>query len=143
MKKSTINKILFCIIGLLSVTICVLLYKIATRPRYVNPEETTAAVITELTPEMQIITSPATEAELSQEELSSEATTDNDDTMHGKTSTRVNIRDNPSDQAKVLETVEEGYEFTILEIRSDGWTRIDYQGQDGYISSMYVILVYQ
>ena len=55
--------------------------------------------------------------------------------------TKVNIRDAASDQAKVLTTVEEGYEFDIIEIQDNGWTKLKYEDQDAYISSSYVIVI--
>ena len=58
-----------------------------------------------------------------------------------ETSTKVNIRDAASDQAKVLTTVEEGYEFDIIEIQDNGWTKLKYEDQDAYISSSYVIVI--
>lgn len=61
--------------------------------------------------------------------------------LRGKTSTKVNIRDAASDQAKVLTTVEEGYEFDIIEIQDNGWTKLKYEDQDAYISSSYVIVI--
>ena len=61
--------------------------------------------------------------------------------MRGKTSTRVNIRDAASEDAKVLATVEEGTTFEIVEILDSGWTHIIYEDQDAYISSAYVIVI--
>ena len=42
--------------------------------------------------------------------------------MHGKTSTRVNIRNAASEDAKVLNTVDEGTTFDIVEVQDNGWT---------------------
>jgi uncharacterized protein YgiM (DUF1202 family) len=41
----------------------------------------------------------------------------------------------------VLATVEAGTTFDIIEVQSDGWTKILYDGQEAYISSDYVILI--
>jgi SH3 domain protein len=60
--------------------------------------------------------------------------------MHGKTSTRVNIRDAASQDARVLNTVDQGTTFDILEILNNGWTKILYEGSEAYISSDYVII---
>ena len=60
--------------------------------------------------------------------------------MHGKTSTRVNIRDAASENAKVLSTVDEGTTFEIIEIQDNGWTKILYEGSEAYISSSFVII---
>ena len=62
-------------------------------------------------------------------------------TKRGKTSTRVNIRDAASEDAKVLETVDEGTTFDILEIMDNGWTKILYQDYEAYISSNFVIVL--
>lgn len=50
MKKSTINTILISVIALMSVSICFLIFCIATRPRYVivSEPQTETAVITEM-----------------------------------------------------------------------------------------------
>ncbi len=60
--------------------------------------------------------------------------------MHGRTSTRVNIRDAASENAKVLNTVDEGTTFEIIEIQDNGWTKILYEGTEAYISSNFVIV---
>lgn len=62
-------------------------------------------------------------------------------TKHGKTSTRVNIRNAASEDAKVLDTVDEGTTFDILEIMDNGWTKILYQDNEAYISSNFVIVL--
>ena len=109
-----------------------------TRPRYVIVNEPEAAMITEVSnlseelqqPEDAV---PGNNAEASEEELTSS-------TMHGKTSTRVNIRNAASENAKVLQTVDGGTTFDILEIQDNGWTKILYEGTEAYISSNYVII---
>lgn len=135
MKKTTINTILLCIIALMSISICFLIFCIATRPRYVIVNEPETAVITEVANILE--TQPAeTPSLVSESELPKEHT----DTKHGKTSTRVNIRDAASADAKVLDTVEEGTTFDIIEIQDNGWTKILYDGSEAYISSDFVII---
>lgn len=125
----------------MSVSICFLIFCIVTRPRYVIVNEPeTAAMITEA-------------ANLSEDTQQSEGLISNNNigtssgeeqpastVQHGKTSTRVNIRDAASDQAKVLDTVDEGTTFDILEIQDNGWTKILYEGTEAYISSNFVII---
>ena len=72
--------------------------------------------------------------------LPAETETSTTTMMHGKTSTRVNIRDAASQDARVLNTVDEGTTFDILEILNNGWTKILYEGVEAYISSDYVII---
>ena len=140
MKKSTINAILISVITLMSVSICFLIFCIATRPRYVIVNEPDTAMITEA--------SNLYDETLQPENPSANTTTDAApsveapavSTMHGKTSTRVNIRNAASEDAKVLITVDEGTTFDILEILDNGWTRILYEGSEAYISSSYVII---
>ena len=150
MKKSTINRILLAIIALLFITICVLMYKIVSRPQYAlteqNNQPTTSNTVTNVEiPEISASTifsqsQPSTTLELPQ---SNENNTlpQISDTLHGKTSDRVNIRELPSEDARVLETVEKGYTFDIIEIYDDEWVKIRYQDQEAYISTMYVIVL--
>jgi len=133
MKKTTINAILISIITVLSVSICFLIFCIVTRPRYVIVDEPETVIITEASnlsedsqPDNAPSAMPAAEPPAS--------------TMHGKTSTRVNIRDAASENAKVLNTVDEGTTFDIIEIQDNGWTKILYEGSEAYISSSYVII---
>ena len=135
MKKTTINTILLCIIAIMSISICFLIFCIVTRPRYVIVNEPETAVITEVVNIME--TQPAETASLVSE---AEPPKEHTDTKHGKTSTRVNIRDAASADAKVLDTVEEGTTFDIIEIQDDGWTKILYDGSEAYISSNFVII---
>lgn len=144
MNKKTINTILMSIIVLMSISICFLIFCITTRPRYVIVNEPEPAMITEasnLSEDLQrsgdaVPASDTSESAPPVEEESSAAAS-----MHGKTSTRVNIRDGASQDAKVLKTVDEGTTFDILEIQDNGWTKIIYEGAEAYVSSNYVIVL--
>ena len=116
-------------------SICNAIFCIVTRPRYVIVNEPETAVITEVVNIME--TQPAETASLVSE---AEPPKEHTDTKHGKTSTRVNIRDAASADAKVLDTVEEGTTFDIIEIQDNGWTKILYDGSEAYISSDFVII---
>jgi uncharacterized protein YgiM (DUF1202 family) len=141
MKKTTINNILMAVIALLSVSICFLIFCIVSRPRYVTSvSEPETAVITEAP--------SVSEAPLSQTDNPAQTEdTDTSDTlavssdMHGKTSTKVNIRDAASADARVVDTVEKDTTFDIIEVQDDGWTKILYNNTEAYISSDYVIIV--
>ena len=138
MKKTTINNILMGVIAMLSVSICILVFCIVTRPRYVTVNEPETAVITEVPNIPDTSKSPSTASSSGTPSATPE---DTPNEMHGKTSTKVNIRDAASDEAKVLDTVEAGTTFEILEILDSGWTRILYNGSEAYISSDFVIVV--
>lgn len=139
MKKTTINAILISIITILSVSICFLIFCIVTRPRYVIVDEPETVMITEASnlsedsqqPENALSISDTATLPVAEPPAS---------TMHGKTSTRVNIRDAASENAKVLNTVDGGTTFDIIEIQDNGWTKILYEGSEAYISSSYVII---
>ena len=135
MKNRTINRILQGVIVILIIAICILSVQIIRRPHYINITEAETTVIEEtVTSTTSLDTEIDTEDALSTAELPSS-------TLRGKTSTKVNIRDAASDQAKVLATIEEGYEFDIVEIQDNGWTKLKYEDQDAYISSSYVIVI--
>lgn len=139
MKKTTINTILMAIIALMSISICFLIFCIATRPRYVTVNEPDNVIITEET-----AANINDEMESANDNNTLEAIDQNQnqtDTMSGKTSSRVNIRNGPSTDAKVLVTVDEGTVFDIIEIQDNGWTKILYEGTEAYISSDYVIVI--
>ena len=138
MKKTTINNILMGVIAMLSDSICILIFCIVTRPRYVTVNEPETAVITEVPNIPDTSQSPSTASSSGTPSATPE---DTPNEMHGKTSTKVNIRDAASDEAKVLDTVEAGTTFEILEILDSGWTRILYNGSEAYISSDFVIVV--
>lgn len=138
MKKTTINTILLSIIAIMSISICFLIFCIVTRPRYVIVNEPETAKIMEADNLSDDVVLPETISVMN-DTLPSE-TEPPTTNMHGKTSTRVNIRDAASQNARVLHTVDEGTTFDILEILNNGWTKILYEGSEAYISSDYVII---
>ena len=132
MKKTTINHILMGIIVVLCISICFLIFCIAKRPRYI---ETAGTAEPQSAADTDSVKLPEPESTAQTEPSTAP--------MQGKTSTRVNIRDRASEDAKVLETVEEGTTFEIIEVLENGWTHILYQDMDAYISSAYVIIINQ
>lgn len=124
----------------MSVSICFLLFCILTRPRYVivNEPETAATIteVSDLAEEPQQTENPVAGSVPETTPVAEQP----QGTMHGKTSTRVNIRDAASENAKVLSTVDEGTTFDIIEIQDNGWTKILYDGSEAYISSSFVII---
>lgn len=152
MKKSTINRILLAIIALLIATICILVFKIVSRPKYAFIEQNNQSVVSNTVTNVEILEVPASsifEQSLeptSSEEAEAKPTTSLpviSDTLRGKTSDRVNIRELPTEDARVLETVDAGYTFDIIEIYNDDWVKIRYHEQEAYISTMYVIVIHE
>lgn len=138
MSKSSINKILTGIITFLVVGICVLLILIASRPKYINTDEKANTVVEEIS--AIVASQPVTSENTSNE---SNPIVEEPKTTLGKTSTKVNIRELDSSDSRVLETVEAGYEFEIIEVLENGWTKIKYKDSVAYISSLYVIILKQ
>ena len=57
------------------------------------------------------------------------------------TTDRVNVRAEASTDAEKLGTVSKGTTFTRLENLASGWSKISYEGQDGYIRNDFLIVV--
>lgn len=137
MKKQTINIILMSTIGLLIIAICILIIQIINRPRYTATNEPQTAVITEIPHNEAVPVIQEPPSSESKEDVSEEASG-----LRGKTSAKVNIRELPSEDARVIEIVEAGSEYNIIEILDSGWVMIQYQEDSAaYISSSYIILI--
>ena len=144
MRKKTISNIRMGIIVVLCISICFLIFCIVRRPRYIETADPESAIITENPSDFNLAGTIATNNDVlelpdvdntpTQEETSAAP-------MQGKTSTRVNIRNAPSEDGKVLETVDADTTFDIVEVLDIGWTHILYNGEDAYISSAYVIII--
>jgi uncharacterized protein YraI len=131
------------IIVLLSISICLLLFAIVTRPRYSTVSATPEpAVITEASEE-SIMAGDTGGSANQAATLSDESGNALDSTQKGKASTRVNVRNYASTDAKVVGHLEEGDTFDIVEIQTDGWTKIIFEGSEAYVSSDYVIILNQ
>lgn len=143
MKKTTISNILMGVIVVLCVSICFLIFCIVKRPRYIETAEPDSAIITENTDDFNLTGTLATSnniVELPDTDISTEEDDDSATRMQGKTSTRVNVRNAPTEDGKVLDTVDADTTFDIVEVLDVGWTHIIYNGEDAYISSSYVIV---
>ena len=111
--------------------------QILNRPRYTASTEPQIAVITEIPHSEAVPVVPKTQSAEPEEEVQEEVSS-----LRGKTSTKVNIRELPSQDARVLETVEAGTEYDIIEILDSGWVKIQYtEDIEAYISASYVILI--
>ena len=144
MKKTIISNILMGIIVVLCISICFLIFCIVRRPRYVETADPESAIITESPGDFNLSGTVTTDHDVLELPTTEPAAPTEEDTsavqMQGKTSTRANIRNAPTEDGKVLETVDEGTAFDIVEVLDTGWTHILYHGEDAYISSAYVII---
>lgn len=140
MKKNTLNRLLISLITLFTLLICFLIVQIIQRPRYINLTGNDGNTALESSDN---ITDNLITSQINTSDIDSVQQTNSNDSkqQRGKTSTKVNIRELPSEDARVLTTVEGGYEFDILEILDNGWTKISYEDSTAYISSLYVILI--
>ena len=56
------------------------------------------------------------------------------------TTTTVNVRSSDSEQADKLGKVSGGTKLQVLEQRPNGWTKVDYEGKEGYIETEFLQL---
>ena len=56
------------------------------------------------------------------------------------TTTPVNVRSSDSEQADKLGKVAGGTKLQVLEQRANGWTKVDYEGKEGYIKTEFLQL---
>lgn len=56
------------------------------------------------------------------------------------TTTTVNVRSSDSEQADKLGKVSGGTKLQVLEQRPNGWTKVDYEGKEGYIKAEFLQL---
>ena len=60
-----------------------------------------------------------------------------------RTTDVVNIRSSDSETADKIDKAQLGQEFTLLEQRGNGWSKIDYEGQEAFIKSDYLEVISQ
>ena len=58
--------------------------------------------------------------------------------QYAKATTTVNVRSSDSEQADKLGKVAEGTTVEVQEVRVNGWTKVVYEGKDGYIKSEFL-----
>lgn len=62
-------------------------------------------------------------------------------TQYATATTTVNVRSSDSEQADKLGKVTGGAKLQVLEVRVNGWTKVLYEGKEGYIKSEYLQMV--
>lgn len=91
-------------------------------------------------------TTETTEESVSEEIAESSATdTDNetqetaaDETVYATATTTVNVRKSDSEQADKLGKITAGTQVEVLEQRVNGWDKVLYEGQEGYVKADYL-----
>lgn len=73
-----------------------------------------------------------------QEETPAEETPAESGPQYATATTTVNVRSSDSEQADRLGKVSGGTRVEVQEVRVNGWTKIVFEGQDGYIKSEYL-----
>lgn len=61
--------------------------------------------------------------------------------MYASATTTVNVRDSDSELAEKLGKITSGEKVQVQEIRQNGWTKIIYEGKDGFIKSEFLQMV--
>ena len=75
------------------------------------------------------------------EEQPAEETSEENVPQYATTTTTVNVRSSDSEQADKLGKVTGGTELQVLEQRVNGWTKVLYEGQEGFIKSEFLQIV--
>lgn len=75
------------------------------------------------------------------EEQPAEETSEENVPQYATTTTTVNVRNSDSEQADKLGKVTGGTELQVLEQRVNGWTKVLYEGQEGFIKSEFLQIV--
>lgn len=128
MNKKTISAILTAIMICLTIAIVVLCIKISLRgPKPLEEEKTDA------------------EIELAEEEIAASANqveetyeAHYDIVAIPNTSSSVNVRSGPGTDYDRIGSAYSNCEYVVYEILPSGWTKLDYDGQNGYISSEFL-----
>lgn len=85
------------------------------------------------------------EQPVEEETIAPEAETQQTEVVSGTTIVRatdvVNIRSSDSETADKIDRAQIGQEFTLLEQRGNGWSKVDYEGQEAFIKSDYLEMV--
>lgn len=91
---------------------------------------------------------PAENNQAQEEEITRSSVVPEADTVETEIDTRtagnlyatetVNVREQPSTDSSILGKVSAGTEITVFGTTSDGWSKVDYNGSEGYVKSEYL-----
>ncbi len=82
----------------------------------------------------------STDGQDTQAENSEQQQTEEQGPQYVTTTTTVNVRSSDSEQADKLGKVSGGTKLQVLEQRPNGWTKVDYEGKEGYIKTEFLQL---
>ena len=82
----------------------------------------------------------STDGQDTQTENSEQQQTEDQGPQYVTTTTTVNVRSSDSEQADKLGKVSGGTKLQVLEQRPNGWTKVDYEGKEGYIKTEFLQL---
>lgn len=74
-------------------------------------------------------------------ENTTDQTTSQSSTMKAKATDVVNIRTSDSETADKIDRAQIGQEFVVLEQRGNGWSKVEYEGQEAFIKSDYLEII--
>ena len=133
MKKQTISAILTALMICLVLAIVVLVVRIQMRGP--KPEET-AVSENEVAMNEQTV-SENVQAEPVEEEVETVLL------ASPQATSSVNVRSGPGTEYERIGSAYSDCEYEVVEIYDSGWTKLLYEGQEGYISSEYLIFRYR
>lgn len=131
MRKQTVSAILTGIIVCLVIAIVILIVKIGMRGPKVEEADMSLASAETTTEEETDVTAEA-EVEIEPELI---AVPD--------TSTSVNVRSGPGVEFDRVGSAYSTSEYVVIEVLGSGWTKIDYDGEEGYISNEFLSYKYR
>ena len=82
----------------------------------------------------------STDGQDTQTENGEQQQTEEQGPQYVTTTTTVNVRSSDSEQADKLGKVSGGTKLQVLEQRPNGWTKVDYEGKEGYIKTEFLQL---
>lgn len=82
----------------------------------------------------------STDGQDTQTENGEQQEAENQGPQYVTTTTTVNVRSSDSEQADKLGKVSGGTKLQVLEQRPNGWTKVDYEGKEGYIKTEFLQL---
>ena len=82
----------------------------------------------------------STDGQDTQSENGEQQETEDQGPQYVTTTTTVNVRSSDSEQADKLGKVSGGTKLQVLEQRPNGWTKVDYEGKEGYIKTEFLQL---
>ena len=124
MKKSTVAAILYAINGMLAIAIVILIVLIAKRGP--KPEEPVTASVSEDEYVEEYVPEPEEPQDTSVTVLVAVPTS----------TSSVNVRSGPSTDYQRIGSAYSDYDYEVITILDNGWTKIYYEDVTGYISSV-------